>query len=123
MSLTIKLPFVLIFFAENSPCNENFECGLKITCTKSFFVKLHGRFFYFSVFGFILFAKCFQGCIFSSGNLVKRNVSYRVIQGDLLIEKRIRFFKSQLPDVNLYLIFSLMTTVYFQSLLTALLPI
>ena len=74
----------------------------------------------FSVFCFILFVKCFQG---RAANLVKKNAFYRVTKGDLLIEKGIRFCKSQLPDVNLYLIFSHVITVYFQSLLTALLPI
>ena len=143
MSLTIKQLFVFIFFAENRPCCENFKCGLKITCTKRFFAKLHGRFLarqyniffftiisiaykifsiLFSVFCFILFVKCFQGLVFSPANLVKKNAFYRVTKGDLLIEKGIRFCKSQLPDVNLYLIFSLVITVYFQSLLRALLP-
>ena len=74
----------------------------------------------FSVFCFILFVKCFQGCAFSPGNLVKKNVFYIVTKGDLLIEKGNRFYKNQLPDVNLYLLFSL---VYFQSLWKALLPI
>ena len=59
----------------------------------------------FSVFCFILFVKCFQGLVFSPANLVKKNAFYRVTKGDLLIEKGIRFCKSQLPDVNLYLIF------------------
>ena len=77
----------------------------------------------FSVFCFILFVKCFQGCVVSPGNLMKKNVFYRVTEGDLLIEKGIHFCKNQLPDVNLYLIFSLVTTFYFQSLLAALLPI
>ena len=34
----------LSYFAENRPCHESFKCGKQITCTKSFFVKLHGPF-------------------------------------------------------------------------------
>ena len=66
----------------------------------------------FSFFCFILFLKCFQGCIFSRRNLVKKNVFYRVTKGDLLIEKEIHFCKNQLPDVNLYLIFSLVISLF-----------
>ena len=79
--------------------------------------------FVFPVFCFILIVKCFQGCVFSPENLVKKNVFCRVTKRHLLIEKGILFCKNQLPDVNLYLIFSLVITVYFQSLLTGLLPI
>ena len=70
------------------------------------------------MFCFILFVKCFQGCVFSPGNLMKKNVFYRVTNGDLLIEKVIPFFKNQLPDINLYLIFSLVITVSINSSVT-----
>ena len=49
---------------------------------------------------------------------MKKNVFYRVTNGDLLIEKVIPFFKNQLPDINLYLIFSLVITVSINSSVT-----
>ena len=141
MSPTIKLPFVLIFFAENRPCCENFKFRQQITCAKSFFCKVVWAmnrscqdfwpgniniFFFtitsifhkvfsivFPVFCFILFVKCSQGCVFSPEILVKKNVFYRVTKGDFLIAKGIPFCKNQFPDVNLY----------FQPQLAALLPI
>ena len=86
LRLSVKIPFVLFFFSENRPCCENFKCGKQIAYTKSFFVKLHGRFIshanisgnkfffffiiisivykvffiVFSIFFFILFVKCFK---------------------------------------------------------------
>ena len=51
---------------------------------------------------FTLFVKCFQGCVFSPGNQVKKNVFYRVTVGDLLIEKGIPFCQNQFPDITLY---------------------
>ena len=67
----------------------------------------------FSIFCFILFVKCFEGCVFSPENLVKKNVFYKVTKGYLLIEKGIFFCKNQFPDINLYLILSIVITVYF----------
>ena len=50
---------------------------------------------------------------------MKKNVFYRLTKGDFLIERGIPFCKNQLPDVNLYLIFSPVITFYFQSLFSS----
>ena len=54
---------------------------------------------------------------------MKMNIFYRVTKGELLIEKGTPFCKDQFPDINLYIVFSIVIAVYFQSLLTALLSI
>ena len=138
MSLTIKLPFVFIFFAKNRPCRENFKCAQQITCTKSFSVKLRGRSspmprflarqlyllflkYFLLCFLFYLVCKMFSRmCFLTRKSGEKECILHSDYRKRVLIEKGNRFCKNQLPDVNLYLLFSL---VYFQSLWKALLPI